>query len=239
VSRAPQRRAALHADRPGTAYVIAGFVVVVMAVSMFISFYGLAAVGAWMGLPAAATWTLPVMLDGGIIAYTLSTYLRRAQGRSAVYPWVMVVLATLVSAAANAAHVIIAANGAVEPRVVVGAILAGLAPTWAAASAHQVGDLVAPGPAPARRSAPVSAPVLDAPAAPALTASAPRTPASASVRPVRSAPARTTTITAGVAVRQEALRLAQEGLSQRAIAEAVGASKSSVARWLTSEAIPV
>ncbi|WP_309232656.1 helix-turn-helix domain-containing protein [Actinotalea sp. JY-7885] len=37
------------------------------------------------------------------------------------------------------------------------------------------------------------------------------------------------------ALRAEALRLAAEGRSQRAIADTLGASKSSVARWLASE----
>lgn len=233
MSRPATRRAGLHADRPATAYVIAAAVALVMAVSMFISFYGLAAVGQWMGLPSAASWTLPVMLDGGIIAYTLSTYLRRAQGRSSVYPWVMVSLATAVSASANCAHVLIAASDGLQPQVVVGAILAGLAPAWAAASAHQVGDLVAPGTAPAPRRATTNA--RDAPVVPVPGPDSNKVSKVASVadRPAASAARRDLDRDAA---RRTVIELAREGQSQRQIADAVSMPKSTVARWITQAA---
>lgn len=236
VSRPQQRgrRAQLHADSAAVAWIVAVCVTVVAGTAMAMSFAGLAGVVEWTGLPSWARWTLPVALDGGMAAFTFAAFARRAEGRSATYPWSMVIVATIVSAVANAAHVVLPSMaGTDRAQMIVGAALMAFVPVWAALSAHQVADMIAPArPETARRPAlaPVSSPVLDA--SPATAALAPRPLTPAPQRPVRPAPARATTT--GVEARAEALRLAGEGMSQRQIAVAIGASKSSVARWLVA-----
>ena len=243
MSRRPtSSRARLHADHPAVAWIVAGSVAMVAGTAMAMSFAGLAGVVGWTGLPDWARWTLPIALDGGMVAFTFAAFARRAEGRSAAYQWAMVILATAVSATANASHVALPtmpqAKGA---QVIVGASLMAFVPVWAALSAHQVADLVAPArpePTPARR--PVAAVVTDTPAlsaasvaaAPALLARPRATARPTAPRPVLDDAAK-------AEARQEAARLAAEGLSQRQIAERLGASKSSVARWLSSEAVTV
>ena len=232
-ARQPARQATIRPDRPGMARLIAGAVTVVAAVAGGISLHALMTVGSWMGLPNGTTWSPALLLDGGAVAWTLAAYVRRAQERPTGAQWAMVAVAAIVSAAANGSVILL--GGAITPQRVIGAALSGLAPIWAALAAHQVADLVVAAPAPKPVPTPAAATFSVAPVATVTAPVAPVTPTrpASTPRPVLDDGAR-------VAARQEARRLASEGMSQRQIAERLGASKSSVARWLSEpEAVAV
>ncbi len=109
-------------------------------VSFAVSFAGLVAVAAWAELPASMHWAVPVFVDGALLAYTLAILVQRARGERTAFSWTALVGFTLVSVAANAAHVI----GTGDPgdwRTLVGAGMAALAPLGVLAATHTVADL--------------------------------------------------------------------------------------------------
>lgn len=230
-----QPRTRIAADSRTVVYGAALLTLTVGVAAFCVSWSGLVAMAAFAGVPEAWRPCVPVLVDGALLAQTAVLMVLKERQVSTRATYAGLAGYTLLSVVTNAAHAWDAGGNVGGYRAVIGLALAAGAPIGVLVATHALAA-VAISPAPARRSAPaaVSSPVLDAAPATGLTASAPRTPPPTSQRPVRPAPARTTKPVAGVEARAEAQRLAREGMSQRAIAEAVGASKSSVARWLVA-----
>lgn len=234
----PNEPARMRADSPVLINATAAATVLMALLAWAAGVPGLLKVAAWAELDGPLRWTVPLILDGGLLVYGAVVTVQRARRESARFAWTVLALLTVASVAAQVAHVLL---GVARPsgQQYVGAGVASTFPLLVFAATHSVlAVAVAPAPTRARRAAAARrpAPVLDA--ASTLTAApAPRTLTPTPPRPVRPAPARAGA--AGVEAREEALRLAGEGLSQRQIAATIGASKSSVARWLVAEAVTV
>lgn len=225
----------------------------VLAVASFmLSFQGLIQAAEWAGITPQLRWLVPLVVDSTILVYAVAAAVQRARGESTLLSWCAVGFFTAVSVAANAAHVL--APGGVpvplEGTVIFGAFLAAIMPislffatetTVQLAVAPPVGSVsqrrkralarlvqerggpenvdhfgAKSGPlagqsgAPAGQSGAGRGPLLDHPHGPRRT--------KAEVRPER------------------ILELAEQKLSQRAIAERLGTSKSTVARVLSEKA---
>ncbi|WP_280949939.1 DUF2637 domain-containing protein [Xylanimonas protaetiae] len=135
-------------------WAVAGLVAVVAAVSFALSASALVAVAGWAGVHGRLAWCVPVLADGGALAFSLAALVRREQGRGTAVEWVSLGVLAAVSVAANVAH---AMGGAVAPsvRVAVGVAVVGVAPVVVLVATHTLAGLVAP------HVAPASAPVAD------------------------------------------------------------------------------
>ncbi|NTW40119.1 MAG: helix-turn-helix domain-containing protein [Cellulomonadaceae bacterium] len=239
-TRAPRARIA--AD---SMTVVTGAALMTLAVgvaSFCVSWSGLVAMAAYAGIPASLRPCVPILVDGALLAQTavLLVQLERQERTRTTYAALGAY--TALSVVTNAAHAldVSATTGAGGFRLWIGLALAAAAPVGVLVSTHALAS-VAISPAPARRPAPT--PATAATASMIEEAVTPR--ASAAVHPAsRPAPARTprSSATDRGTQRAEAVRLAAEGLSQRAIAERTGAPKTTVARWLATsapEVVPV
>ncbi|MCR6706198.1 MAG: DUF2637 domain-containing protein [Cellulomonas sp.] len=202
-AKATRRRLAvkLNADSGTLVYSVVVLVTALGITSLAASFSGLIAVSEWARLDPHLRWTTPVGLDGAILVYTFAALVRRARGESTRLAWTGVIAGTMLSATANAVHVLMDGAALDAPWVRgVGAGIAALAPVLAALSVHQLADLAVAGPddelAPARRSARRAA---RTPAVPAVATAPIAAGTPASVAPQRVAPAVRTarTVTAG------------------------------------------
>jgi hypothetical protein len=227
--RPPRTRIA--ADSRTVVYGAAVLTLTVGVAAFCVSWSGLVAMAAFAGVPEAWRPCVPVLVDGALLAQTAVLMVLKERQESVRATYAGLAGYTLLSVVTNGAHAWDAGGSTGGYRAIIGLALAAGAPVGVLVATHALAA-VAISPAPVRRPAPASAPLPD------VAPAAPRAATPPQQRPARSAPARTPT-PAGVGARQEALRLAGEGLSQRAIAEAVGASKSSVARWLVAEAVTV
>ncbi|WP_448058734.1 hypothetical protein [Cellulomonas hominis] len=186
---------------------------------------GLVGVAAWAELPPLLRGGVPLLLDGGLLVFALVATVRRARHEPARFAWTALTFLTLASMAAQVAHVLAAGMGTWQTAT--GAALAAVFPATVFASTHSLIDLaVAPAPTRTRRARPATAPARPTPAttpAPALQA----------ITATRTTPARRPTTDPTIAA--EVRRLADaERLSQRAIADRTGLSKSAVQRLLTA-----
>jgi hypothetical protein len=226
----------------------------ILAVASFtLSFQGLIQAADWAGIAPQLRWLVPIVVDSTILVYAVAASVQRARGESTVVSWCAVGFFTAVSVAANAAHVL-APNGVPVPidgTVIFGAFLAAImpislffatettvqlavAPPVGSVSqrrkralarlvqerggpekADQLGAISGPaagqrGPSSGPGGGPVRGPLVDHPSGP------PRT--KAEVKPER------------------ILELAEQNLSQRAIAQQLGTSKTTVARVLAEHA---
>lgn len=222
----------------------------VLAVASFtLSFQGLIQAAEWAGVDPMLRWLVPLVVDSTILVYAVAAAVQRARGETTLLSWCAVGFFTAVSVAANAAHVL-APNGVpvpVDGTVIFGAFLAAIMPIslffatettvqlavappvgsvsqrrkralarlvqerGGAENVDQFGAVFGPlaghrGPA----AGPLRGPLVDHPSGP------PRT--KAEVKPKR------------------ILELAGQELSQRAIAQQLGTSKSTVARVLAEHA---
>lgn len=110
------------------------------AVSFTLSFSGLVEVAAWASVPDYLAWTVPVTVDASILVYTLAVFIFRARGESNVGAWTWLIMFTLVSVAANAAH---AWDASVRDwHGYAGAALSGLAPVSVLLTTHTLGELI-------------------------------------------------------------------------------------------------
>lgn len=126
------------------------FVTVLVAVLGIVSFTagvpGLMAVGAWALLPGWMSALVPVIVDGGILVFSLVAVVRRARGEGAVFAWSCLAILTLGSVAAQVAHVLLG-SGSVAATAIAGAVVAGAFPSVVFASTHAILDLaIAPAP---------------------------------------------------------------------------------------------
>jgi hypothetical protein len=213
----------------------------VLAVASFtLSFQGLIQAAEWAGIAPQLRWLVPIVVDSTILVYAVAASVQRARGESTLLSWCAVGFFTAVSVAANAAHVL-APGGVPVPisgTVIFGAFLAAIMPVSLFFATETVGSVsqrrkralarlvqerggpedvdqfgALPGPAAGHRgpaAGPVRGPLVDHPSGP------PRT--KADVKPER------------------ILELAEQKLSQRAIAQQLGTSKSTVARVLAEHA---
>jgi hypothetical protein len=184
-----------------------GLVAFLGLVSFAVSFAGLVAVAEWAALPPALRWGVPVFVDGALLAYTLAIAVQRARGESTRFSWTALATFTLVSVAANAAHVL-GSRDAGDWRTAAGACIASLAPLGILAATHTVTGLAIAPPAADQRGPLVdlTEDQADQAAAPILT----------------------------LAVR--AVQLRSAGMTQRAIADQLQVSKTTVSRWLSAGA---
>ncbi|MCU6479096.1 DUF2637 domain-containing protein [Arthrobacter sp. A2-55] len=211
-------------------------VAVLAAASFTLSFLGLIQAAKWAGVPEALRWLVPIVVDSTILVYAVAASVQRARGESTRISWIAVGFFTLVSVAANAAHVL--APGGVlataDVTVVFGALLAAIMPiSLFFATETTVQLAVAPpyGSVAQRRKrarlmvhmdqaggpdGPLHGPLVDHPGGPRKG-------------PVGTAKKSTPNID-----RLRVRELASAGVSQRAIAEQLGISKTSVARVLAT-----
>ncbi|WP_157732480.1 DUF2637 domain-containing protein [Cellulomonas sp. PSBB021] len=147
----------LNADSRVLVYGTVALVTALAVTSLIASFSGLLSVADWARLDPRLRWTVPVMLDGAITVYTAAALIRRARGESTRLAWAGVIAGTLLSASANAVHVLLSGETPDAPWIRgVGAGIAALSPVLAALAVHQLADLAVAGPdeelAPTRRS---------------------------------------------------------------------------------------
>lgn len=204
-----------------------GLLAVIAGCSFALGALGLHWAGLLAGLPSTMAWGVPVIIDGGLCVFALAAAHRRAQGQPSLFAWMALGLLTASSMGLQVAHVVETMPPG-TPQVI-GAAVAAAFPLLVFASTHVILEM-AIGPAPARSAArrtPRTSPSR-APAPVVTTTSTPSpTPAPA--------PAPVVTARRASAARPDdaaILELVRSGLSQRAAAEKLGVSKSTVARAL-------
>ncbi|MET4144030.1 DUF2637 domain-containing protein [Arthrobacter sp. UYCo732] len=226
---------------------------VLAAASFTLSFLGLMQAASWAGIPEQLRWLVPIVVDSTILVYAVAASVQRARGESTTLSWVAVGFFTLVSVLANGAHVL-APHGvpaAVDSTVVFGAFLAAIMPvSLFFATETTVKLVVAPayGSVAQRRKRArdqvVRADQMDQAKDQWTTSGGPRKgplggPAyGPGVDHLKDHP-RTTPKTRAEVDPVKVRELAAEKLSQRAIAQRLGCSKTTVARVLSDAGDPV
>ena len=136
----------LHGDTRTLVVGVTALVAALGIVSFTAGVPGLMAVGAWALLPGWMSALVPVIVDGGILVFSLVAVVRRARHEGAVFAWSCLAILTLGSVAAQVAHVLLE-SGAVTATAVAGAVVAGAFPSVVFASTHAILDLaIAPAP---------------------------------------------------------------------------------------------
>lgn len=80
-------------------------VAVVLALLAFIiSFDALRAVGLACGINASLAWMFPIIIDGSTLAFTWAAWAFKTRRMGTLYPWLMLVLFSVISLAGNALH---------------------------------------------------------------------------------------------------------------------------------------
>lgn len=222
----------------------------VLAVASFtLSFQGLIQAADWAGIAPQLRWLVPIVVDSTILVYAVAASVQRARGESTLLSWCAVGFFTAVSVAANAAHVL-APNGVPRPldgTVIFGAFLAAIMPIslfFATETTVQLAVAPPVGSVSQRRKRALARLVqerggpenVDQFGTVSGPAAGQRGPAGGPVRGPRmdhsSGPPRTK-----AEVKPERiLELAEQKLSQRAIAQQLGTSKTTVARILAEHA---
>lgn len=226
---------------------------VLAAASFTLSFLGLMQAAAWAGIPEQLRWLVPIVVDSTILVYAVAASVQRARGESTTLSWVAVGFFTLVSVLANGAHVL-APHGVpavLDSTVIFGAFLAAIMPvSLFFATETTVKLLVAPayGSVAQRRKRArdqvVRADQMDHSKDQWTTSDGPRKgpPAGPANGPrvdhLKDHP-RTTPKTRAEVDPAKVRELAAENLSQRAIAQRLGCSKTTVARVLSDAGDPV
>lgn len=222
---------------------------VLAAASFTLSFLGLIQAAAWAGIPEYLRWLVPIVVDSTILVYAVAASVQRARGESTTLAWVAVGFFTLVSVLANGAHVL-APEGvpaALDSTVIFGAFLAAIMPiSLFFATETTVNLVVAPpyGSVAQRRKRArdqvVRADQMDHTKDQRTTSGGPRKgPANGpGVDHLKDHP-RTTSKPRAEVDPVKVRELAAEKLSQRAIAQRLGCSKSTVGRVLSRAKAPM
>jgi hypothetical protein len=221
--------------------------------SFTLSFLGLIQAAAWAGIPEMLRWLVPIVVDSTILVYAIAASVQRARGESTTLSWMAIGSFQLVSVLANAAHVL-APTGTpaeVNSTVVFGACLAAIMPvSLFFATETTVNLVVAPayGSVAQRRKRArdqvVRADQMDHTKDQWTTSGGPRKgpvggpPYGPAKGPLVDHP-RTTPKTRPEVDPSKVRELAAEKLSQRAIAQRLGCSKTTVARVLSGSNDPV
>src|SRR5690606_59036 len=143
--------------------------------SFALSFASLRDAALWGRVPEGLAFLVPVVIDASVLVYGLVALVLRSRGRSSAWAWTLMLLFTVVSIGANAAH---AYDVGSQLRTVVGVVLVALAPLSVLTSTHALALLVvADGPTPAADTEPeplrLSVDVSERDQVPAVTAADP------------------------------------------------------------------
>lgn len=123
---------------PGRAVVATGIAatVLIAAGAFILSFAALTDLAAMSGISPALAWIWPVIVDGLIVASTVSIVaLAGHERRVLAYPWFLLFFGAAVSTAANAVHAILATGSSGVPPVV-SALIASMPPVVLLAVTH-------------------------------------------------------------------------------------------------------
>ncbi|WP_395704828.1 helix-turn-helix domain-containing protein [Rhodococcus ruber] len=221
--------------------------VAVAATGFWRSFTALADLATAYGVPPSQAWTLPIAVDGLVVAATVAA---AARHNARWYAWALLVAGTVASVAGNGIHAWLITTSPIGVGIAVLPPLVTLAAVHLAIlMARQQRDTTVaattidrdPTVEPVRDTTPtIPAPrpvsVLHV-APPAVTCDTPARPTAVAPTPAApAAPAATATKPAGATVdddtRTEALRLIASGQSIRAVGEHLGVSKDRVHRWV-------
>lgn len=137
-------RTRIEADGPVATGIALTLVAVLAAASFSLSFVGLMQAAAWAGIPVQLRWLVPIVVDSTILVYAIAATVQRARGESTRISWAAVGFFTSVSVAANAAHVI-APDGVAQPltaSVIFGSFLAAIMPVSLFFATHTTVALV-------------------------------------------------------------------------------------------------
>lgn len=137
-------RTRIEADGPVATGIALALVAVLAAASFSLSFLGLMQAAAWAGIPVQLRWLVPIVVDSTILVYAIAATVQRARGESTRISWAAVGFFTTVSVAANAAHVI-APDGVTQPltaSVIFGSFLAAIMPVSLFFATHTTVALV-------------------------------------------------------------------------------------------------
>lgn len=226
---------------------------ILAAASFTLSFLGLIQAASWAGIPEQLRWLVPIVVDSTILVYAVAASVQRARGESTTLSWVAVGFFTLVSVLANGAHVLAPAGVAasLDSTVIFGAFLASIMPVSLFFATETTVKLVV---APAHgsvaqrrkraRDQVVRADQMDHSKDQWTTSGGPRKgplggPANGPGVDHSKDHLRTTPKTRAEVDPVKVRELAAENLSQRAIAQRLGCSKTTVARALSEAGDPV
>jgi hypothetical protein len=226
---------------------------VLAAASFTLSFLGLIQAAAWAGIPEMLRWLVPIVVDSTILVYAVAASVQRARGESTTLSWMAIGFFTLVSVLANAAHVLAPSGAPAEMNstVIFGACLAAIMPvSLFFATETTVNLVVAPayGSVAQRRKRArdqvVRADQMDHAKDQWTTSGGPRKgplggPANGPGVDHSKDHPRTTPKARAEVDPAKVRELAAEKLSQRAIAQRLGCSKTTVARVLSDASEPV
>jgi hypothetical protein len=226
-----------------------GLVAVLAVASFTLSFLGLIQAAGWAGIPEHLRWLVPVVVDSTILVYAVAASVQRARGESTTLSWVAVGFFTFVSVLANAAHVLAPGGipAVIDGTTIFGAFLAAIMPiSLFFATETTVKLAVAPvyGSVAQRRRRAAKKLVLvgekDHQMDQWTTSNGPRKgplggPANGPGMDHQKDHLRTTPKTRPEVDPQRIRELAAEKLSQRAIAQRLGVSKTTVARVLSEK----
>lgn len=232
--------ARLDVDRPAIGRTVSLALGVLASIAFAAGYPSLAEVARWSGMADWSAWTIPAVVDLGMVVLGLSAMVQRARHESAVLLWSATAALVSISIAAQVAHAMTSAT--VTGWVLAVAVAVACTPpatTLVAAEAALRLVVATPVPRRPRRPAPSTVPT---PLPPATAQAAPVTssqagpqdrsgtfeePATAEPdRPARTAADRDSVI-------REARELIAAGQSTRQAAEALGVSRSSLTRWLS------
>lgn len=130
------RQRALSLLLSGTAGVVATVgVLAVVAAAFALSFDAIRAVAIAAHITPGLAWLYPVAVDGAMSVATVCAVVLRARGRSAVYPWAVVLFGALVSVVANGLHAWVA-GGALALPASWAVLLSAVPPVLLALSVH-------------------------------------------------------------------------------------------------------
>lgn len=120
----------------GTAGLVATLgVLAVVAAAFALSFDAIRSVAIAAHITPGLAWLYPVAVDGAMATATVCAVVMRARGRSAVYPWAVVLFGALVSVVANALHAWVA-GGALALPASWAVLLSAVPPVLLALSVH-------------------------------------------------------------------------------------------------------
>ena len=202
---------------PGTAQRPAGRLAVwtavagtvfIAAAAFWLSFTALADLARRSGVDESQAWAWPLIVDGIIVVATMSVVALAGQ-HAAWYPWLLLMAGAAVSVAANAIHAVVAADADV-PSAIAGSVAA-VPPLVLLAITHLTVVLTR------RFRAEPSAQTAEA-----VSGMVEYLPAEAR---------------AHLAPRELALRMKEDGMTNKAIARATGVHPSTVGRWLATPAL--
>lgn len=211
-------------DSPALATAALVLTGVVAASSFAVSFTGLMAAAQWAGLPALLRPAVPVVVDSSIAVFTVAAVVMRSRGEKTRLAWSAVAFFTILSVIVNAVHAHTVSTPIGPAEEVIGVVLAGIMPIACFIATHTITDLLVSPPEGSLRQRQRAERLKQQRAAASRAGNGTDT-AKASAAPAP-APARTRVSA------EQVCHLAGLGRSQRAIAQELGTSKSTVARIL-------